>query len=774
MNLDEPFTLGSDVLLIPCAEISDDVRARVSFEDGDFTLSRRYGRILVQVIDGETAALLERFREPRTILDAILENCRAFGNDPEALLDEMLPHLGAFVRSHILEQAGSSQDQGIRPRYESGATIGGWKIVRCASLIDDSEVYQLRRGEEVAALKIARDSTSEIETLIENEADVLRRLDGTGIAPRLIEAGRHEERPYLIIDWIAGVDAGVAAKHRRNDRASLIDLCASIAAAYAALHAHGVLHGDVHPRNVYFGGRITLIDFGHAQVIGQAPAAGRSGVPYYMEPEFIAGRRRGTSIPPSPAGEQYGLAALLYAIITGEFYLDFRYEREEMDSQIENDPPLPFAKREAPPWPEVERILGRALEKDPERRYGSIAELAARLAEVRDAIVHESLATPVSTQAHALLEETLRSFHPGGEMFVTGYPTPPTASINYGCAGAAVGLLRIAQVRGDAELLALADHWKSRAVALIGSGDTAYYYAEGQLPQEILHDVTPYHTESGIHAAAAMIAAAKSDSASKRASIREFLGASRRPCDELDLTLGRSGSLLAAAMLLPLAEDSPAAAEELRAFGAETMSAIWNEIDAHPAIEQALKMRYLGIAHGWAGYFYASMRWCAASGDALPARLADRLREYAALRTPFGRGAYWRRTIDPDVHPFMPGWCNGSAGQVFVFTLAHRLLGDQEWLRLAELSAWDNWDAPRQMSNLCCGTAGRAYASLNFYKHTGAEEWLSRARLLANHAAAGATATSQRTNSLWKGELGVAVLIADLASSENAQMPFFE
>jgi hypothetical protein len=122
----------------------------------------------------------------------------------------------------------------------------------------------------------------------------------------------------------------------------------------------------------------------------------------------------------------------------------------------------------------------------------------------------------------------------------------------------------------------------------------------------------------------------------------------------------------------------------------------------------------------------------------------------------------------------MPGWCNGSAGQVFLFTLAHRLLGDKEWLQLAELSAWNTWDEPRGPSDLCCGSAGRAYALLNLYRHTGATEWLSRSRQLANHAAATATSTSQRTNALWKGELGIAVLIADLASPENARMPFFE
>jgi len=122
----------------------------------------------------------------------------------------------------------------------------------------------------------------------------------------------------------------------------------------------------------------------------------------------------------------------------------------------------------------------------------------------------------------------------------------------------------------------------------------------------------------------------------------------------------------------------------------------------------------------------------------------------------------------------MPGWCNGSPGPLFVFTLAHRLLGDARWLELAELCAWSTWEEPCSTATLCCGSAGRAYALLHLYKHTGERTWLSRARQLANHAASTAAATSQRANSLWKGELGVAVLIADLASPENARMPFFE
>lgn len=204
------------------------------------------------------------------------------------------------------------------------------------------------------------------------------------------------------------------------------------------------------------------------------------------------------------------------------------------------------------------------------------------------------------------------------------------------------------------------------------------------------------------------------------------------------------------------------------------MKAIWNELDTPPALPDSPPDTYLGIAHGWAGYCYAALRWCAASGDELPPRLVERLHEYTALQMRKGRGVYWRRTLGSSPFDAMPGWCNGSAGAVFLFTLAHRLLGEPEWLELAELSAWHAWDEPRGTGDLCCGSAGRAYAMLNLYKHTGATEWLSRARQLANHAAISVGPTAQRPNSLWKGELGVAVLIADLASPENAAMPFFE
>jgi serine/threonine-protein kinase len=270
------------------------------------------------------------------------------------------------------------------------------------------------------------------------------------------------------------------------------------------------------------------------------------------------------------------------------------------------------------------------------------------------------------------------------------------------------------------------------------------------------------------------------DGNAQRRAIAAFIATSMRPCEQLDVTLGRSGTLLAAAMLLESLDEKlarpsgQAPTPDLHAFGSQTLAAIWAALDEQPSLRVLAPEAYLGMAHGWAGYFYAALRWCAASGDPLPPRLVERLHEYTTLKTRKGRGVYWRRTFGSTAYDAMPGWCNGSAGAVFLFTLAHRLLGDAEWLELAELSAWHAWDEPRRTGDLCCGSAGRAYAMLSLYKLTGANEWLSRARQLANHAVTAVGPTAQRPNSLWKGELGVAVLIADLASPENAAMPFFE
>src|SRR5207244_186311 len=149
---------------------------------------------------------------------------------------------------------------------------------------------------------------------------------------------------------------------------------------------------------------------------------------------------------------------------------------------------------------------------------------------------------------------------------------------------------------------------------------------------------------------------------------------------------------------------------------------------------------YLGIAHGWAGILYATMRWTEASGIAMPASLRERLGQLADLAEHKGRGIRWPVYTEVRSHklePYMAGWCHGRAGYVHLWMLAHRMFRDEAYRALAEGAAWNAWEERDLNGSLCCGLAGRAYALLNVYRATGERVWLHRAHVLANKAAVG-------------------------------------
>ncbi|HEY0143430.1 MAG TPA: lanthionine synthetase LanC family protein [Thermoanaerobaculia bacterium] len=804
MNLSDPLVLQRDVVLVPVTELSAELRAKFESDEGDYALSRRHGRMGSQVIDSETAALLQLFREPRTIVDAVIENSRALAKNPEQWLDELLPHLGTFLRNRVLVPAGSDEDHEIRQLIENGATVGQWTIVRCVHLIEDSEIYVVTNDGIRAAMKIARKS---VPPWFANEQSVLRHLEGgssgsseflgvprggsdgsprgtprnprnpeelTSIAPRLLDSGTHDGRPFLVIEWCDGAEPSVVSSQIRNDRVALLEVCVAIARAYAELHERQVIHADVHPRNVLVANvrEAKLIDFGLSRIDGSdAPLMPRGGMYYFFEPEFLAASREGRMLPASYAGEQYAIAALLYLILTGQHYLDFRAERDEMIRQTLEETPLSFESRGLPPWSEVERILFRALSKNPDERWPSMREMANALETAHDFAAREALEAPLSEEALRFVDDELARFARDGSLFADGYTEAPKASINYGAAGAALGILRIAEVRSDPKLLALAEVWRTRAALFLGH-EAGWYNEAMELQERTLGRITPYHTPAGLHAAAALIAHARGDLHTQRMACHAFLDASSLPCRELDLTLGKSGSLLTAAILLEASDGVPS--EELKAFGQTTIIDIWAELDARPPLREGPPETYLGIAHGWSGYLYAALRWCVASGAPIPESIPRRLVQLAALHVPRGRGLFWPRQIGGHAHDRMAGWCNGAAGHVFLWTLAHEVFGNRQHLALAEGAAWNAYEEPRFSADLCCGTAGRAYALLNLYKHTGDAAWLSRARHLANHAADVARKEPARAHALWKGELGVAVLLADLEAPQHAAMPLFE
>jgi len=779
MPITDPLVLPEDVVLVPVAELPDDVRRRLDCAEGDYAITRPRMRVPSRILDGESARLLAEFRSPRTVAEAVIRYSQERGADPETTLAEAYPLLDRLFGAGFLVSEGSAGAAGIEPSLLPGEEIAGFRVLDCVQVLEDTELHQVEWSGRTAALKLERPgmagSTGEA---FEREAAILTRLDGA-VSPRLLAAGGAEGRRYLATEWISGIDAAAAAGELRQAgaRAGLLALCRSVARAYAHLHERGVVHGDVHPRNVLVtaAGEAVLLDFGtaHWGGAGLAPP-GRAGVGFFFEPEYAAAVRAGRQVPEAvPAGEQHAVAALLYLLLTGSHYLDFSLGRDEMLRQISEEPPLPFAARGVEPWPEVEVVLARGLAKAPDERFPAMAALADALAAVPPPRAAKPRPADLS-RAEALLARVLDRTGLDGALLREGLPSPPRASVKGGAAGLACALYRIALAREDPGLLCQADLWAEKAVR--EEGDEAYFNRATDIVPEVVGRVSPFHGPTGPRCVQAFVAHAQGSPGTQRRAVKEFLAAARHPCPNPDLTLGRSGLLLASALLLDIspgeAGDPPSGLTEL---GDELLAGIWEEIDALPPIPECTERPNLGIAHGWAGYLYASLRWCRSAGRPLPPGLGERLAQLGACARPRGRGLCWPwRGENERDHGTMPGWCNGSAGFVFLWTLAHRSLGDPAWRALAEGAAWNAWESPEGSGNLCCGFAGRAYALLNFHRHGGGEEWLARARGLADRAAAALERGVDNPHSLFWGETGVAVLAADLARPAGAAFPFFE
>jgi serine/threonine protein kinase len=779
--------LPEDVVVAPVAGLPAALIGRVEHEPGDFVVTRAHTRSGSVVVDEQTAALLRYFRSPSTLIDAILAFCEAKQVDPESTLDNAFATLADLVTANLVVPVESSLAQPITPSLPPGSRMQGLEILEAIHLLDDTEVYRVRMADgTIAALKIVGSNVRQnTATSLLHEANVLSRLDGQ-VNPPLLGAGRSEGRTFVLTKWQSGVDLYRAVAEARalpepgsND--ALLKLAERMLRAYVHLHSQGVLHGDVHPRNVLVDSddAVTILDFGLALMPRVGFTGLHGGIDMFRAPEVArASLGLGGSPMPSPASEQYSIGALLYFVLTGGHTHAFSLQRDAMLDQLINDPPLSFSHHGAHYSTGLEDCIGRALSKDPQGRYPDLEEMLRSFQHSADGHramhLHAVGGSSPGDPGRRLAEEVLDRLRASGPLFASGLE-PPTASVTYGASGLAYFLLRVARTRGDHRLLALADQWISRAASDLSS-DTAFWNVGRGIVPEQLGRCSLFHHACGVHCVQALIAHARGDEAAQQRAVDRFIAASEF-CEHLDVAFGRSGLLIGCAMLLDVAprhlDQGP-----LLTLGQRLLQEVWSELDQDPTLSEAVAMTTLGAAHGWCGYLYATLRWCDASETAFPPRLVERLRQLAAMGTPSGRSMTWPRKV-PDVGTsptLSTSWCNGAAGYVHLWTLSSRLLGNNEcYERLARMAAWHSFEGAQDAPGcLCCGLAGRAYALLHLYRFTGHSVWLARARVLANQAVATPAVSPEQLNSLFHGDVGIALLAVDLECPEFSCMPFFE
>ena len=238
--------------------------------------------------------------------------------------------------------------------------------------------FQTRRQVAIKVLSTQPVTTDQFKSRFRQEAKALAQLSHPNIV-RVLDYGEVGGRPYLILEWVGGGTlANRMGKPLPYQEAARLILPVARALEYA--HECGIIHRDVKPSNVLLTdtGEPRLSDFGIAKslVLQNAvdltgPGAG-VGTPEYMAPE------QGLGQPVDARVDVYSLGVILYELVTGR--KPYTADTPLGTMMQASTQPLPRAREIVPDLPEeVERVLFRALAKDPTKRYASMSEFAAVL-----------------------------------------------------------------------------------------------------------------------------------------------------------------------------------------------------------------------------------------------------------------------------------------------------------------------------------------------------------------------------------------------------------